>query len=122
MKMTLRQLTAVAALSTVVSVGGIARADAIYDFSGVLDSGAPITGVLALSNAYTPGAPLAEASGLGGGVFVSYSQIIGGFADWTETSADYSCESIRRASSSRRTDSSPSDSQHVPRAEGVVRE
>ena len=89
MKMTLRQITAVATLSMVVSIGGIARADVIYDFSGVLDSGAPITGVLALSNAYAPGAPLAEASGLGGGVFVSYRQIIGGFADWTETSADY---------------------------------
>src|SRR5215470_11809758 len=88
--MTVKEIRVVLAMLTAgVLVGGVARADVIYDFMGTLDSGAPITGVLTLSDAYTPGAALAESSGTGGGLFVSYTQVIGGFPDWSETSADY---------------------------------
>jgi hypothetical protein len=87
--MKLRQVGVAAILLTGVAAAGIARADVIYDFKGILDSGAPITGVLSLSDTYTPGAPLAESSPTGGGVFISYTQVVTGFPDWVETSADY---------------------------------
>src|SRR5262249_32683533 len=54
--MTVKEIGVVLAMLTRGGLGGgLGGADVIYDFMGTLDSGAPITGVLTLSDAYTSG-------------------------------------------------------------------